>query len=636
MKRNGHRDRGIVIGNRERQQKKMNRLKQSIQNIVRILAVLFHITPRLFFLIILTTMLNASLPFVNIVFSQLIIDEFMGAADYGILTVYAITAISLNVVIFFFIGILSKKRTETNAELDLRFNKKLNFHQMNLKFQDIESYKVNELQRNIEQAKMRNGGLEAILSILETIMRNVFNMVLASVSFIRIFSFHKTANQTSFWIGPWPLFILLLLTVMSVVCSFRLQAKQNAKISDLNQQANQANGSAILYMQLISDYNFGKDIRIYRLKAFLCNDFNKLWSSSIGYKLTKQLGREKSKIPCIVSLCNSILDLFIYLLAVMKAIAGEITAGGVVLYIGSIQIFTQSIMELINSIGEMTGYGELLIPYLTLLGMLDEKPTETGRTLPIAPYTISFENVSFRYPDADLWVLEDVNFTIMHGQRTALVGVNGSGKSTAIKLLCRMYEPQKGQITLNGINIKEFDIFRYRMLISVVFQDFSLLSLKLGETVACSDQYEKEQVLTAIKSAGLSEWMTNQSESVDTYLYKDYAGSGVEISGGEAQKIAIARAFYKNAPLVILDEPTAALDPRAEAEIYEDSDRIISGKTAVYISHRLSSCRFCHNILVFDGGHLIQTGTHEQLVRQSGQYQNLWEAQAQFYKNVNE
>jgi len=512
----------------------------------------------------------------------------------------------------------------------------LNFHQMNLAFQDIESNKVNELQRNIEQARMRNGGLEAILARFENIIRNIFNIVLASVSFFRIFSFHETANRTSFWIGPWPLLILMLLTVLSVVCSFGLQAKQNAKISDLNQQANKANGGAFQYMQLISDYHFGKDIRIYRLKSFLCNEFNKLWSSSIGYKLTKKLGREKSKIPCIVSMCNSILDLFIYLLAVMKAIAGELTAGGVVLYIGSIQIFTQSIMELVNSIGEMTGYGELFAPYLTLLSMPEEKPAKIGKTFPTAPYTISFEKVSFRYPDADKWALEDVNFTIMHGQRTALVGVNGSGKSTAIKLLCRMYEPQKGQITLNGINIKEFDVFQYRMLISVVFQDFSLLSFRLGETVACSDQYLQEQVLTAINSAGLSKWMTKQPETVDTWLFNDYANNGVEISGGEAQKISIARAIYKNAPLVIMDEPTAAMDPRAEAEIYGDLDKIISDKTAVYISHRLSSCRFCHNILVFDGGHLIQTGTHEQLVRQSGQYQNLWEAQAQFYKNVNE
>ena len=620
---------------REKDVEKMNRLKQSVQNIFRTLAVIFHVTPELFFLIILTTLLNATLPFVNIVFSQLIIDEFMGSKDYGKLTIYAILAISLNIAIMFFISILSKISSESNANFELRFNKMLNFHQMNLTFKDIESNKVKELQRNIEQTKMRNGGLETIISKFEIVIRDIFNIVLAAFSFIHIFSFYDTVKQTSFWTGSRPLLILLLLIILSVIFSFGLQAKQNVKISDLNQQANQANGGAFLYMQLISDYHFDKDIRIYNLKEFLCNEFDKLWKSSIGHKLTKKLGREKSKIPCITSICNSILDLFIYILAVMKAIAGEITVGGVVLYVGSIQIFTQSIMGLINSIGEMIGFGEVLAPYLILLNMPEEKLVKNGRTLPVAPYTISFENVSFRYPDADTWVLQDISFTIKHGQRTALVGVNGSGKSTAIKLLCRLYEPQKGQITLNGINIKEFDLSQYRTLISIVFQDFSLLSFKLGENVACSDQYSHEQVLTAINSAGLSEWMTKQLESVDTYLFRDYASNGIEISGGEAQKISIARAIYKDAPLVILDEPTAALDPRAEAEVYEDFDKIISDKTAVYISHRLSSCRFCHNILVFDYGHLIQMGTHEQLISQTGQYQKLWEAQAQFYNDIN-
>ena len=352
--------------------------------------------------------------------------------------IYAILAISLNAAILFFISILSKIKSESNAKFELRFHKMLNFHQMNLSFQDIESNEVKELQRNIEQAKMRSGGFETVISKFEVIIRNIFNIVLAPFSFLRIFSMHKTVKQVSFWTGPLPLLILLFLTILSIVFSFGLQVKQNEKIADLNEQANQANGGAFLYMQLISDYHFGKDIRIYHLKSFLCNEFNKLWKSSIGYKLTKKLGREKSKISCVTSICNSILNLFIYLLAVMK---GEITVGGVVLYVESMQIFTQSIMGLVNSIGEIISYGELLAPYLALLGVPEEKPAETGRTLPVAPYTITFENVSFRYPDSDKWALQEINFTIQHGERTALVGVNGSGKSTAIKLLCRLYEP---------------------------------------------------------------------------------------------------------------------------------------------------------------------------------------------------
>ena len=230
----------------------MKRWKQSVHNIFHTLAVIFRITPELFFLTILITLLNAVLPFVNLVFTQLILDEFMGFADHRALIIYAILAISLNVAILFFISILSKIKLESNAKFELRFHKILNFHQMNLSFQDIESNEVKELQRNIEQAKMRSSGFETVISKFEVIIKNIFNIVLASFSFLRIFSMHETVKQASFWTGPLPLLILLFLTILSIVFSFGLQVKQNEKIADLNEQANQANGGAFLYMQLIS------------------------------------------------------------------------------------------------------------------------------------------------------------------------------------------------------------------------------------------------------------------------------------------------------------------------------------------------------------------------------------------------
>lgn len=609
----------------------MKRIKQSIYNIYETLSVLFQITPILPLFIFLTTLFKAALPFVNIIFSQLIIDEFLNYEDYRKLTMLAIMSISINVILLLIISILSKFNSELTLKLELNFNKKLNFHEMNLAYGDLESNKVKELQRDIEQTKMRNGGLETIIQDFQIVVRNIFNLILAFFSFMHVFRLDESVKQESFWTKPWPLLVLLLLTILSVAFSFWLQTKQNTKITNLDRQANQANGGAFVYMQLISDYHFGKDIRIYNLKTFLCSNFNKLWTSSIGYELTKKLGREKSIIPCSASICNSILDLFIYLLVIMKAIAGGITVGAVVLYIGSTRIFTQSIMGLVTSIGEMLGHRELLHPYLILLNLPEETLDGQGQPLPTAPYTIAFEHVYFKYANSDINALEDISFTINYGQKTALVGENGSGKTTAIKLLCRIYEPQNGKITLNGIDIKEFNIVQYRRLIGVVFQDFSLTSFKLCENIASSDEYSYEQVLSAIDHAGLSEWLTKQSDLSDTYLFKDYADNGVEISGGEAQKISIARAIYKDAPLLILDEPTAALDPRSEALIYENFNNISLNKTALFISHRLSSCRFCHNIFVFNCGKLVQIGTHEQLVNHSGPYHKLWEAQAQFY-----
>lgn len=224
-----------------------------------------------------------------------------------------------------------------------------------------------------------------------------------------------------------------------------------------------------------------------------------------------------------------------------------------------------------------------------------------------------------------------MNFEV--GRRLAVVGMNGSGKTTFIKLLCRLYDPTEGEILLNGIDIRKYNYREYMDIFSVVFQDFKLLSLKLGENVAGRTDYDRARVIDCLKKAGFSDRLLQMKDGTETYLYKDFdSKNGVAVSGGEAQKIAIARALYKDAPFIILDEPTAALDPIAEAEIYSKFDEIASDRTAIYISHRLSSCRFCDKIAVFHEGAVIQQGTHASLLSdKNGKYYELWHAQAQYY-----
>ena len=215
-----------------------------------------------------------------------------------------------------------------------------------------------------------------------------------------------------------------------------------------------------------------------------------------------------------------------------------------------------------------------------------------------------------------------------------MVGENGSGKTTLIKLLCRLYDPTEGEIRLNGIDIRKYDYKEYMSVFSVVFQDFALFAFSLGQNVAATEQYDEIKVKKCLKEAGLEERITCMKSGLETYLYKDFDEEGVEISGGEAQKIAIARALYKNAGFLILDEPTAALDPVAEYEIYTKFGKIVGGRTAIYISHRLASCRFCDEIVVFDKGRICQRGNHENLLADTGgKYYALWNAQAQYYKS---
>ena len=247
-------------------------------------------------------------------------------------------------------------------------------------------------------------------------------------------------------------------------------------------------------------------------------------------------------------------------------------------------------------------------------------------------YEIEFRNVSFKYPGTDIYALKDVSIKMKIGERLAIVGMNGSGKTTFIKLLCRLYDPDEGEILLNGIDIKKYNYEEYMRLFSIVFQDFKIFSFSLGQNVAASADYDEKYVEDVLDKVGFQKRLDNMPKGVQTPLYKDFDEGGVEISGGEAQKIALARALYRDAPIIILDEPTAALDPISEFEIYSKFNEIVGTKTAFYISHRLSSCRFCNEIAVFHKGRIVQKGSHEDLLKDvKGKYYELWNSQAQYY-----
>ena len=273
------------------------------------------------------------------------------------------------------------------------------------------------------------------------------------------------------------------------------------------------------------------------------------------------------------------------------------------------------------------------------LDFMDIKNKKDEGTLPVEKrdddkFMIEFENVSFHYPGSEKNVLENFSIRFNIGERLAVVGRNGSGKTTFIKLLCRLYDPTEGRILLNGIDIKKYDYKEYLSLFSVVFQDFQIPAFTLGQAVAASQEYDEEHVNDAVKKAGLSSLAARMPYGNETYLTKEFDKTGVNISGGEAQKLAIARALYHDTPFVILDEPTAALDPIAEYEVYAKFDELIGTKTAVYISHRLSSCQFCNDILVIDDGKAVQRGSHEKLIDEEGLYAKLWKTQAKYYQKT--
>lgn len=267
-------------------------------------------------------------------------------------------------------------------------------------------------------------------------------------------------------------------------------------------------------------------------------------------------------------------------------------------------------------------------------------PTKSTRALSLRKkrddneYEFEFKHVWFKYPDSEEYTLKDINLKWRIGEKMALVGKNGCGKSTLVKLLCRLYDPTEGEITLNGIDIRKYKYEEYMELFSVVFQDSKLFSFSLAENVAADTEYDPERVTDCVIRAGLGDRLKTMENGIETCLYKDFDENGVEISGGEAQKLCLARAIYKGSPFIVLDEPTAALDPISEYDIYTKFNSIVGTRTAIYISHRLSSCRFCDDITVLDNGHIIERGSHEKLIAKGGIYTAMWAAQAEYYKDT--
>ena len=250
-------------------------------------------------------------------------------------------------------------------------------------------------------------------------------------------------------------------------------------------------------------------------------------------------------------------------------------------------------------------------------------------------HTIEFRNVGFKYPRSEQFVLRNVNITIRPEEHLSIVGLNGAGKTTFIKLLCRLYDVTEGEIRVDGVNIKEYSDEEYRKLFSVVFQDFKLFAFSLRDNIALAAEVEDGRINETLKLSGFYEDAQRLEHGLETTLFKAYDEKGTELSGGQQQKTAISRALYKNAPIVILDEPTAALDPMAEYDIYRRFDTLVGGKTAIYISHRLSSCKFCDKIAVFAEDTIKEYGTHEELVSlKNGIYAEMFAAQAQYYTEV--
>lgn len=433
-----------------------------------------------------------------------------------------------------------------------------------------------------------------------------------------------------------PVFILILAVLMVAVSIIagKFSAASTKYWSSGSEDATLGNRLFGHFGFLALDKERNVDIRMYEQQ----NLVDGYWKESSLFGANGPFGkmaRGKMGIYAGLGVCiTTLITGSIYLFTCLKAWGGAFDVGSITQYVGAATAMVSNIFALVSRMGTLVTNADYLDKTFELLDLpstMHQGDLSTKKLLDCR-YEIEFRDVSFKYPSSESWALRHANLKFKIGRRLAVVGENGSGKTTFIKLLCRLYDPQEGQILLNGIDIRKYNYDDYMDLFSVVFQDFQLIAQPLGNNVAGSMEYDRDRALNALTDAGFGERLKTMEKGLDTMLYKNISEDGVEISGGEAQKIAIARALYKDAPFIILDEPTAALDPIAEAEIYSKFDEIVGDKTAIYISHRLSSCKFCNEIVVFEKGQIVQKGSHDELVAdKTGKYYQLWTAQAQYY-----
>lgn len=384
------------------------------------------------------------------------------------------------------------------------------------------------------------------------------------------------------------------------------------------------------YHKITHDFAYGKDIRIYGLKERVLGNYD---TEIINYvSVLKKISHKEYRMGFLELLVVLLSDSIIYVILVYQVING-MPISDFSMYLAAILSLSTYFGQAVETISNMINEGQYVYEFYQMIdkNMMDQGGTH--KKIEKDTLEIQFEHVSFCYPGTERYIYKDLNFTIHKGEKLAIVGINGAGKSTLIKLVTGLFHPTEGKILVNGIPYEAFSAEEYRSMFSAVFQEVNVLAYTVAENVACtSEQIDRERVWKCLERVGLADKVRGFEKGIDQVLLKVIDENGTDFSGGEKQKLAIARALYKDANMIILDEPTAALDALAEASIYESLNDLIEDKTAIYVSHRLASTKFCDKIALFDTQGLKEYGTHEELMKQQGEYFKMFTIQGKYYQ----
>ena len=610
-------------------------VKQNIITIFRALKILAAVPQTVMILKIFQSVFNAAVPFINIYFSAQILNELAGEKNQDRLIFLILLTISLNFASMLIRSIINRwteyKATDLLNALLKIYSDKL----FSMDYVDIENPAIQQEMYEIRNYHFNSTfGLYPLLGAYYGIIDSIIPVILSVAMAFSLFTLKVPVNSPFAYLdSPFAVISVILILSCSIFLSPYLSMIGGKIWAEATAEENKGKHLFYFYFfNMINGSGRAKDVRIYNQKRIIDKSAADFFDFRFG--TWEKCAKHSAKFNLLSTGVSYLTNGLIYLFVALKAFAGAFGVGGIVQYVGAITLFSKGVSLFLTHIGGLMNNTEFLDKIIKFLNIPNKKyqGTLSVEKRDNNEYTIEFITVSFKYPGSENYALRNLNLKFNIGQRIAVVGMNGSGKTTMIKLLCRLYDPTEGEIKLNGFDIKKYDYNEYMTLFSVVFQDFRLLAASLGENVAVGVNYDRGKVMSMLSKSGFDSRFADMPKGLETHLSEDNDKDGVKLSGGEAQKIALARALYKDAPFIVLDEPTAALDPIAEFEIYSKFNEIVGNKTAIYISHRLSSCRFCDDIAVFHDGELIQRGSHDALIAdESGKYYELWNAQAKYY-----
>lgn len=569
-------------------------------------------------------------PFISVWFTAQIINELSTHRRIKTVMAYVLSVIVIHFICAVLKSIIERVCNEKEAQMWSWFGKIFSDKQISLDFVDLENANIQHQRQEAEENLYMFGNGLAQLFWGTSALVQAFVNILASLFMTVTLFLSKSGNK----IIDNPIWILIVLfcIILGGLSNSKATVKENDVFMKWCKDTVWFNRAFQFFGKELSvNPEKAKDVRIYKQNTIA----EKVLDTLIQQDRKNQIEIFQMSIySAIASIIIGLANVVCYLYVAAKALFGAFGVGSIVQYVTVLSQLGKGLQELMFILSDNEVYCthlEKLFAYLDIpnhmyQGSLTVEKRDDNE------YFIEFRNVSFKYPNTNMYVLKHINLKFKVGEKLAVVGMNGSGKTTFIKLMCRLYDPTEGEILLNGVNIQKYDYDEYMSIFSMVFQDFRLFSFSLGQNISASASYDSQKVMKSLEKVGFDERLKSMPNNLETFLYKDFDTDGVEISGGEAQKIALARALYKDAPFIILDEPTAALDPLSEYEIYSKFNEIAGDKTAIYISHRLASCRFCDTIIVFHAGEVIQKGNHKELLADSnGKYYELWNAQSQYY-----